>query len=202
MALVVAIAIAAAPALAPAATAPAALVAPARPAVPPPRADAPSLGAPLGEWAFSVMPALDIPPSGLDAGPRLTLEGMYGASEVSPTLRVGVGVRGSFAYHRFSGGGGSQWLVEGVPDVKLRVAGSEKVGLFADFGVGLAFFRTASEGSGADNMLTAAVQLGGGVSYALSPRVNLVGEFRFDVYTKGGGSSTFIALPTVGFEFR
>jgi hypothetical protein len=162
----------------------------------------PSLGAAIGSWSFSPQFALDIPPSGYDAGPRLTLEGMYGAADLAPSVRLDVGIRGSFAYHSFSRGGGSLWLLEGVPDLKLRFAASDRVGLYGDFGIGLAnIHQNFDFDSSSDNTVAAAIQFGFGVAYALNPGLNLLGEVRFDIYTRSG-SSTFIALPTIGLEFR
>ncbi len=158
------------------------------------------LGAPVGAWSFSPQFALDIPPGGYDAGPRLTFEGMYGASDLAPSVRLDIGIRGSFAYHGFSRGGGSTWILEGVPDVKLRFAASDRVGLYGDFGIGLAVLHTSVDFDGSDNTMAAAIQFGFGLAYALNPRMNLIGEVRFDIYTKSG-SSTFIALPTIGLEF-
>ncbi len=160
----------------------------------------PSLGARLGGWSVSPQFALDIPPSGFDAGPRFTIEGMYGAADVAPTVRLDVGIRGSFAYHGFSGGGGSMWILEGVPDLKLRFGATDKVGLYGDFGIGLANMHLSTDFGGSDNTVAAAIQFGFGVTYALSPSMNLLGEVRFDIYTRSG-SSTFIALPTIGLEF-
>jgi hypothetical protein len=45
------------------------------------------------------------------------------------------------------------------------------------------------------------LQFGGGVAYALTPKINLLGEIRFDVTTKSG-AGLFIALPTIGLEFH
>jgi len=159
-----------------------------------------SLGAPVGAWSFSPQFALDIPPSGYDAGPRITLEGMYGATDLASSVRLDVGIRGSFAYHSFSRAGGSLWLLEGVPDLKLRFAASDRVGLYGDFGIGLANIHHSWDDGVSDNSVAAAIQFGFGVAFGLSPGLNLIGEVRFDIYTRSG-SSTFIALPTIGLEF-
>ena len=116
------------------------------------------------------------------------------------TLRLDVGIRGSFAYHSFSRAGGSLWLLEGVPDLKLRFAASDRVGLYGDFGIGLANIHHSWDDGVSDNSVAAAIQFGFGVAFGLSPGLNLIGEVRFDIYTRSG-SSTFIALPTIGLEF-
>ncbi len=159
------------------------------------------LGAPVGAWSVSPQFALDIPPSGYDVGPRLTLEGMYGAADLAPSVRLDIGIRGSFAYHSFSHGGGSIWLLEGVPDLKLRFAATDRVGFYGDFGIGIAVLHSSFDFDGSDNTAAAAIQFGFGLAYALSPSMNLLGEVRFDIYTRSG-SSTFIALPTIGLEFH
>jgi hypothetical protein len=46
----------------------------------------------------------------------------------------------------------------------------------------------------------AAFELAPGLSYGLSPTLNLLAEIRFRFFTSGDG--TFIALPTIGFQWR
>jgi hypothetical protein len=162
----------------------------------------PVLGAETGAFDFSGLLSLDIPTSDLDVGPRVTGELMYGAYDIAPQLRLLVGARAAFAYHSHTAG--SLWLLEAVPDVKLRGALTEKLGVYGDIGLGLAFLHTSVDipgGSATDNSVPLTIQFGIGASLALTPDLSLVSEFRVDTYTKSG-SSVFIAFPTLGLMWR
>jgi opacity protein-like surface antigen len=166
-----------------------------------------SLGPSLGRMSYSALLALDIPPSGFNVGPRISAEGMYGFMDLAPQLRLDLGGRVSFAYHSADTGGlfdGSLWTLDFVPDAKLRYAINDQLGVYGDFGLGLALLHaSASQGgfSNSDTSLALAVQFGAGVAYAVTPNINLLGEIRFDVTTKSG-AGLFVALPTVGLEFH
>jgi len=157
----------------------------------------PSMGAPVGAIDYSVLLSLELPPAGLDAGPRFSGEIMYGYLDLNPQARLSLGGRGAFSYH---GGdfGSSLWILEAVPDAKLTFALAPQLSLYGDVGVGLAIMLVDP---GSDNTLAATFQFGGGVSYAVSPNMNLLGEVRFDIYTRSG-SSTFVSIPTVGLQFH
>ncbi len=164
----------------------------------------PSLGAPVGAIDYSVLLSLELAPSGYNAGPRFTGEAMYGFIDLSPQARLSLGGRGAFSYH----GGDfnySLWIVEAVPDAKLTFALAPNLSVYGDLGLGLAVLHTSIDlgafGSTSDNTLAVTFQFGGGVSYAVSPNMNLLGELRFDIYSRSG-SSTFISIPTVGLQFH
>jgi hypothetical protein len=157
-----------------------------------------SLGAPVGAWSFSPQIALSIPDENLDVGPRITLEGMYAAVDLARSVRLDVGPRGSFAYHSFDFG--SFWVFDMLPDVKLRFAPSDRVGLYGDFGVGLAITHVSFDGDGSDTRAAATVQFGFGAAFALQPGLNLTTEVRFNFYTRSG-NPTLISIPTIGLEF-
>jgi opacity protein-like surface antigen len=154
----------------------------------------PSMGAPVGAIDYSLLLSLELPPSGLNAGPRFTGELMYGYLDLSPQARLSLGGRGAFSYHS-SDFNTSLWILEAVPDAKVTLALAPKLSVYGDFGLGLAVL-TAS-----DSTLALTFQFGGGVSYAISPDMNLLGEVRFDIYTRSG-SSTFVSIPTVGIQFH
>ncbi len=158
-----------------------------------------AMGAPLGGWAGALLLGLDIPPSGLDVGPRIGGEFMYGAADLAPKLRLDIGFRPAFAYH--GGNGVSQSLFDLVPDLKLVLAASPLVAIYGDFGLGLGVIHTSVDLGGTDTTTTAAIQFGLGFAYSLSPVLNLLGEVRFDIYTSSG-SSTYIALPTIGLQWH
>jgi hypothetical protein len=157
-----------------------------------------SLGASVGSWSFSPQIALSIPDKNLDVGPRVTLEGMYAAVDLAPSVRLDVGPRGSFAYHSFDGG--SFWVFDGLPDLKLRFAPSDRVGLYGDFGVGFAIMHASDDFGNSDTRAAATIQFGFGAAFALQPGLNLTTEVRFNFYTRSG-SPTLISIPTVGLEF-
>ena len=139
--------------------------------------------------------SLELPPAGLNAGPRFTGELMYGYMDLSPQARLSLGGRGAFSYHS-DDFNGSLWIVEAVPDAKVTLALAPSLSVYGDLGIGLAVLATS-----ADSTLAATFQFGGGVSYAVSPTMNLLGELRFDIYTRSG-SSTFISIPTIGLQFH
>jgi opacity protein-like surface antigen len=165
----------------------------------------PVLGPSIGQTSYGLLLALDLPPSGYSVGPRVSGELMYGFTDLAPQLRADLGARASFAYHsldRPAGftGSGSLWLLEVVPDAKLRFAVTEELGVYGDVGLGLALLRASSDfGSSTDLAFT--IQFGAGVAYAMTPNINLLGELRFDVYTKTG-TGLFVAIPTVGVELH
>jgi len=160
-----------------------------------------AMGPALGQLGFGLFLALDIPPSGLDVGPRFTGELMYGLAQLSPQLRAELGGRLAYAYHSFSGGGGSQWILEMVPDLRLIFAASDRLAIYGDLGVGFAVIRTSVDFVGSASDTEATFQIGPGISYALSPSLNFLAELRFDFYTRSG-DGTFIALPTVGLQWH
>jgi opacity protein-like surface antigen len=166
--------------------------------------DTPAFGAALGAYDYSLLLGLDLPPSGFNAGPRLSGEVMYGFADVAPQARLDLGLRGAFAYH--SGDfDGSVWILEAVPDAKLQFALSPQLALYGDVGLGLALlhqsFPDFGGGTATDNTLALAIEFGGGVSYAIAPNMNLLGEVRFNFYTRSG-SSTFVTLPTIGLQWH
>lgn len=158
-----------------------------------------AMGAPLGGWAGALLLGLDIPPSGLDVGPRISGEFMYGAADLAPKLRLDVGFRPSFAFH--GGNGVSQSLFDLVPDLKLVFGASPLLAIYGDFGLGLGIIHTSVDFGPSDTTTTAAIQFGFGFGYALTPALNLLGEARFDIYTRNG-SSTYFALPTIGLQWH
>jgi opacity protein-like surface antigen len=171
----------------------------------------PAMGAPVGAIDYGVLLSLELPPSGYNAGPRLTGEFMYGFMDLSPQARLSLGGRGAFSYH---GGdfNNSLWILDAVPDAKLTFALAPNVAVYGDLGLGLAILRASVDipavpalgipaSTASDSTLALTIQLGGGVSYAVSPNMNLLGELRFDIYTRSG-SSTFISIPTVGLQFH
>jgi len=161
----------------------------------------PSMGAPVGATDFSVLLSLELPPSGFDAGPRITGEFMYGFVDLAPQARLSLGGRGAFSYHS-APFDTSLWILEAVPDAKLTLNLAPKFSLYGDFGLGLAVLHQSfGLGAGSDSTLAVAIQLGGGVSYALSPNMNLLGEVRLDIYSRSG-SSTFVSFPTIGLQFH
>ncbi|GEJ58595.1 outer membrane beta-barrel protein [Anaeromyxobacter diazotrophicus] len=164
----------------------------------------PSLGAAVGQVDYSALLGLEFPPDGMDVGPRLTGEIMYSVMDLAPKARLKLGVRGAFGYHGFPGG--SFWLLDAVPDAKITLALTDLVALYGDVGLGLAVHHVSVDAQppfpgGSDSTLTVAFQMGGGVAYAINPRVNLLGEIRLDLYTRSG-SSTFVSFPTVGLQFH
>lgn len=169
------------------------------------------MGAPVGATDYSVLLSLELPPTGYNAGPRLSGELMYGFLDLSPQARLSLGGRAAFAYH---GGdfGNSVWILEAVPDAKLKLALAPQLSVYGDFGLGLAVLTVGQDIPGvpalgippssvSDSTIAVTFQFGGGISYALSPNMNLLGEVRFDIYTRSG-SSTFISIPTVGLQFH
>lgn len=161
-------------------------------------------GPALGTLGGGLMVGLDIPPSGLDVGPRFSGELMYGLAQLSPQLRADLGARLAFAYHGFSGGGGNQWLLDVVPDVRLILAVSDKLALYGDVGVGFSVIRTNVDAFGGASATDteATFQLTvPGLSYALSPTLNFLAELRFNFYTRSG-DGTFITIPNVGLQWH
>jgi opacity protein-like surface antigen len=168
----------------------------------------PALGAPVGAADYSFLLSLEIPPSAYSIGPRFTGEMMYGYMDLSPQLRLSVGGRLAIGIH--GGDHASTWLFDAVPDAKLKYSVMPALAVYGDLGVGLAFLHTsvdipASAGfpgaSASDDSLALTFQFGGGVSYAVSPTVNLLGEIRFNFYTKSG-AATFVSIPTIGLQFH
>jgi opacity protein-like surface antigen len=173
---------------------------------PPPKvfSNSPALGGSIGALDFAGLLALDIPTeSALTIGPRITGEGMYNLMDIAPQLRLAVGGRGSFAYH--SGDfDASFWLLDFVPDAKLKFALMDELALYGDLGMGLAYIH-GSAGDLSDSTASFTAQFGFGVSYAVTPNLNLLGEVRFDFYTAapgGGDTSHSIAVPTVGLQWH
>jgi hypothetical protein len=159
-----------------------------------------ALGPAVDTVGVGVLAGLDIPPSGRDVGPRFTGELMFGVSDMTPQLRADLGARLSFAYHNANFG--SEWLLDVVPDLRLALSATPRLAVYADLGIGLAVIRSNFDVFGVSTTDTvAAFQFGlPGVSYALSPTLNLLAEIRFNIYT--GGHGTFIALPTLGFQWH
>jgi opacity protein-like surface antigen len=126
-------------------------------------------------------------------------------------LRLDLGGRASFAYHSRSqtialtNVGGHIWSLDFVPDGKILYGINDKFAVYGDFGLGLAYLDQTAEATGVPTASSSSVQLtiqfGGGVSYAISPTMNLLGEIRINVYT-GSGTGTFFALPTVGVQWH
>ena len=158
-----------------------------------------ALGPSLGSWSGALSIGLDIPgPAGLDVGPRFSGEVMLGLSDITPQLRADVGFRASFAYHNADFG--SEWMFDMVPDMRLLYAASPKLAIYGDIGIGLGIIHASDNVGGSATDTVAVFELAPGVSYALSPTVNLLAEIRFHFYT--GGDRTFITLPTVKLQFR
>jgi opacity protein-like surface antigen len=168
--------------------------------------NSPALGAGIGALDFAGLVALDIPTeSALDLGPRVTGEAMYNVMDLAPNLRLAVGGRMSFAYH--SGDfDTSFWGLDFVPDAKIKFAVMDKLAVYGDLGMGLTYMHGSIDFRGdSDSTVSFTVQFGGGVSYALTPNVNLLGEVRFDFYTTapfGLDTSHSIAVPTVGVQWH
>jgi opacity protein-like surface antigen len=166
--------------------------------------NSPALGGGVGALDFAGLVALDIPTkSFLSVGPRFTGEGMYNVMDLAPNLRLAVGGRLSFAYH--SGDSDSSfWGLDFVPDVKLKFALMDKLAAYGDLGMGLAYIH-GSAGAFSDSTVSFTAQFGGGVSYSVTPNLNLLGEVRFDFYTAAPGgldTSHSIAVPTVGVQWH
>lgn len=168
----------------------------------------PSLGPEIGQLGYSGLVSLELAPSGLDVGPRFAFEAMYGFVDLAPQLRLDLGARASFGFH--SGGGDvSLWLADIVPDAKIRYALTDQLGVYGDLGLGLALMHTSVPDFVINNVtysasstdLALTFQLGAGVAYAVTPNINLLGEIRFDFYTKSD-LGTFISIPTIGLEFH
>jgi len=166
--------------------------------------NSPALGAGIGALDFAGLLALDIPTeSAASIGPRITGELMYNVMDLAPQLRLAVGARGSFAYHSFDPNG-SFWLLEGVPDAKIKFALNDMFAVYGDLGMGLSFQHLSVDVgafSASDNTLSFTVQFGAGAAYAITPNLNLLGEVRFNLYTRSGGTHT-IAVPTVGVQYH
>jgi len=157
-----------------------------------------SQGPPLEGVSVGLLAGLDIPsPAGLDVGPRFTGELMYGLADLTPQLRADLGGRLSFAYHNEFAG--DLWLFDVVPDLRLLVGVTPRLSIYGDLGVGIAVVRASGNGRSATDTV-ATFQLGPGISYALSPSLNLLAEIRFNFYT--GGDGTYVALPTLGFQWH
>lgn len=158
-----------------------------------------SQGPALDGVGFALLAGLDIPsPNGLDVGPRFTGELMYGLADLTPQLRADLGARLSFAYHNANFG--DLWLFDVVPDLRLLIGVTPRLSFYGDLGIGLAVIRQSVNGLGSATDTVATFQLGPGISYALSPTLNLLAEIRFNFYT--GGDGTYIALPTIGFQWH
>jgi opacity protein-like surface antigen len=169
----------------------------------------PVLGPALGGISYSLLLALDLPPDGFTVGPRLSGEMMYGFNDLAPQLRLDLGARASFAYHSadlpaFINASGSMWLLDIVPDAKLRLAVTDQLGVYGDVGLGLALMRASVSSGGlsdSETDVSFTIQFGAGAAYAVTPNINVLGEVRFDVYTKSG-TGLFVAIPTIGLEFH
>jgi opacity protein-like surface antigen len=157
-----------------------------------------SQGPALEGVSLALLAGLDLPSqAGLDVGPRFTGELMYGVADLTPQLRADLGGRLSFAYHNANFG--DLWLFDVVPDLRLLVGLTPRLSLYGDLGVGIAVVRF-SDNIGSGTHTVATFQLGPGISYALSPKLNLLAEIRFNFYT--GGEGTYTALPTLGFQWH
>lgn len=168
----------------------------------------PALGAPVGDMDYGVLLGLDVASSRLSAGPRLSVEGMYGFMDLAPQTRLKLGGRASFAYH--SGDlDTSLWWLEAVPDARLEYALMEGLGLYGDVGLGLALMRfnapdyltPTGTASASETTVALTFQLGAGVAYAVTPTLNVLGEVRVSFYTKSD-SPTFWTIPTVGLQWH
>jgi len=92
----------------------------------------------------------------------------------------------------------------GVPDAKIKFALNDMFAVYGDLGMGLSFQHMSVEVgafSASDDTLSFTVQFGAGASYAITPNLNLLGEVRFNLYTRSGGTHT-IAVPTVGVQYH
>jgi opacity protein-like surface antigen len=157
----------------------------------------PSMGTGLNGWDYAGLLALDIPPSGLNVGPKIAGELMYGITDLAPNLRLKVGGRVAFSYHGASNVDGNEWILSAVPDVKLVYGINDLFAVYGDFGLGLAYVH-ASVGPFSDSAAKLAVEFGGGVAYALSPSMNLLGEIRLSIVD----GDTLVALPTIGVQWH
>jgi opacity protein-like surface antigen len=167
-----------------------------------------SMGAPLNGMEYGGLIALEVPPSGFDIGPRISAHGMYGFMTLSPEAQIDLGGRVSFAYH--GGNALSVWVFDVVPDARIKYSVSDQLTLYGDVGLGLGIMDVSTNsvttlgttiGGSSDTSLVLTIQFGGGVSYAITPMLNLVGEVRFNIYTKSG-SSTFVSIPGVGLVWH
>jgi hypothetical protein len=158
-----------------------------------------AMGPAVDGLGFELLAGLDIPsPAGLDVGPRFTAGLMYGLADMTPQLRADLGVHASFAYHNAAFG--SEWDFDVVPDLRLVVGVTPRLALYGDLGLGIAVLRDSVNSGGSFTDTVAVFELAPGLSYSLSPTLNLLAEVRFKFLT--GGDGTFIGLPTVGFQWR
>jgi hypothetical protein len=158
-----------------------------------------AMGPAVDTLGFELAVGLDVPsPSGLDVGPRFTAALMYGLSDMTPQLRADLGVRASFAYH--SADFGSEWDFDVIPELRLVGGIAPRLALFGDIGVGIAVLRASNDFGGSATDTVAVFELAPGLSYALSPTLNLLAMIRFNFFT--GGDGTFITLPTIGFQWH
>jgi hypothetical protein len=157
---------------------------------------APALGPEIGQMSWSILGGLQIPPSGGDVGPRASVELMWGAFDLAPQLRLDIGGRVSFSYH--GAGGANIMIFDAVPDVKLRWAVADSFGIYGDVGAGLGYYTVSNSGP---NGLAFTFQFGGGVAYAVTPNINLLGEIRLNVLT-GDADGLYVAIPQIGIEFH
>ena len=169
--------------------------------LPPSLIGSPSLGPAIGRLSYGLLGSLDIPPSGFGLGPRFSGELMYGFMDLAPQLRLDLGGRASFNWHGLDGRDASTWLFEVVFDTKLRYAIDHVIGIYGDVGLGPALLLTSGANTPSDHSYAVTIQFGTGVAYTITPRINLLGEVRFDIYTKSGYGLT-VAVPTVGLEFH
>ena len=184
-------------------------------------APGPDLGASAGSGAstaaasgagtidYAGLVALDIPTSkhqGL--GFRIAGEFMYGMGTIAPNLSWDLGGRLGLIYNSSSGlpPGESAWLLtfEAVPTARLLYALAPAFSAYGQGGIGLAFAHASATGGGTtntDNSVIVVFHLGGGVMYALSPNLSVLGEIGFNFYT-GDVGTTHIAIPTIGLQWR
>jgi opacity protein-like surface antigen len=172
----------------------------------------PALGAPVGDLDYSLLLGLDVPSSIYHLGPRLIAEGMYGYMDLSPQTRLKLGGRASFAYHGSDIDGVSTWFIEAVPDAKIEYAFMQNAAVYGDFGLGLALVRYNAPDfqepfppfetvSATSTDLALTFQFGGGMSYAVSPTMNVLAEVRVSLYTKSNYAA-FWTIPTVGLQWH
>jgi hypothetical protein len=157
---------------------------------------APALGPEIGQMSWGLLAGLQIPPKGGDIGPRASVELMWGAFDLAPQLRLDLGARLAFSYH--GAGAANVMLFDLVPDAKLRWAVADSFGIYGDVGVGPAYYTVSNNGP---NGLAFTFQFGGGVAWAVTPNINLLGEIRLNVYT-GDVDGLYVAIPQIGIEFH
>ena len=160
---------------------------------------------PAGRMNFAVLGALDIPTSeGLNVGPRIAGELMYGLGELSPKLHLDVGPRLAWTYN--GGDGGSLWTIDALATARLTYLVAPKLSLYGQAGLGLGYYHVSIDDvpfgfDDSDSGVMFDILFAPGVIYAISPSMNLIGEVGIWINAKSG-VGTHIAIPTIGLQWK